>query len=123
MRREAKTYIYFNLHRKDWSQRLRGVVVGKHKTMTLTNVRFHVLESERQRAVAEERRNVHAFCLVDDGDWLEGMPEIRPGDTQQVRYNPFRGPHFTIGDRPVTGALRVYLHADGTAWAAGPIFA
>lgn len=115
----AKNYIYFNLHRKDWSRRQRGKVRSQLPIMTLTNVTFHVLENERQRAIQEGRRNVHAFCVVEDGDWMEGLPDDPKENVIGLRYNPFRGPHFTVGGRAVSHALRVYLFEDGTAFAAG----
>lgn len=87
--------VYFNLQKKLFSvvDTKTGRVVDHVSNLTLSNVRFTVRESGRQRVIKERRKNVHAFVV---GDWFRF-----PADTQEmvrdvhlVSYNPYKGPHF-----------------------------
>lgn len=88
--------LYVNLNRKGpegervYSVRQRGLVVAHVLEALLEGVVFVVGEKGRQRAIREQRHNVHAF--------VRGTPaqDLPTGEPVRVTYNPFRGPSFTI---------------------------
>jgi hypothetical protein len=95
--------VYFNLHKKVWSvlaKSEKGWRLWKHSPrVLLSDVTWKVSEAGRQRVLRERRKNVHAFAI---GTWLEqdhdvsAIPVMFP-----VEYNPYKGPYFTMLDKPV----------------------
>lgn len=60
----------------------------------LSDVKFVVRESGRQRVLREKRKNVHTFV---EGEWARGKKAQRLFGTcyfTPVKYNPYTGPKF-----------------------------
>src|SRR4051794_31587106 len=81
-------WVYFNLHRKNWSIMARHRVVGHADTLALDNATFRVREAGRLRVLATKRKNVHAFVC--------GRRSTAPSSEAAVRvsYNPYKAGHF-----------------------------
>ena len=110
MTRSLRVFVYRNLHRDCFSvvDLSTGRVAAHARGVLLRDARFVVREAGRQRALREDRRNVHAGVegtLVIDPD--EGW---RPRRTTVVSYSPSRGPDFTDArGRPVREAAFAWL--------------
>lgn len=84
--------VYFNLHRRCWSVRQRGRVIGHATTMSLINVEWRVQPSGRERVRREGRKNVHAYAsgCIHPVFTFDGFEEV-------VRYNPYKLETFVVG--------------------------
>lgn len=106
--------VYWNFHKKLFSVRVKGKVVGHARRIWLHEVRFKVSEAGRQRVLREKRKNVHA---VVRGRWI-ATPRWAQVETMTVHecpvsYNPYRGPNFTDGQgNPKHWGSYVRLAAD-----------
>ena len=87
--------VYYNLHRKCLSMRVKGVVVDHPHAVVLKNVKFRVQPAGRDKVLKEKRKNVHAFVcgqLVETYGatipWNNGK-KIFSTDFQVV-YNPYK---------------------------------
>ena len=89
-----KTEIYRNLHKKCFSVRQRGRVVGHlmddpTEHVLLKDVKFAVQPAGRRKVLREKRKNVHAFVR---GDMVSPHSVPYPGlnqFTNEVTYNPY----------------------------------
>jgi len=89
-----KTEIYRNLHKKCFSVRQRGRVVGHlmddpTEHVLLENVKFAVQPAGRRKVLREKKKNVHAFVR---GDMVSPHSIPYPGlgeFTNEVTYNPY----------------------------------
>lgn len=112
--------VHRNLHRKCWSvqEKVDGAwrVVAHAARVELVDVAFNVRRVGRRRAVAEQRRNVHAFAA----GIVSRAPERLDHLAQPVGYNPFVADHFVdrIDGAAVLGAYRALFY--GSAWAIEP---
>lgn len=97
--------VYFNLHRRCWSIRQRGLVVGHAKTITLTNVSWRVNKAGRERVRREGRKNVHAYA---DGAVYPVF--TLDGTEHRVRYNPYELETFVVGTKEVPLFTSVFAH-------------
>lgn len=88
--------VHFNLHTHRWSVTAmeginRGRVVEHADNFALTDCRFVVSEAGRQRVLANQCRQVHA--------WVEGRvaPAVTepPAGATEFTYNPYRAATFT----------------------------
>ena len=88
--------------------RVAGKVIAHVPEITLTNVRFHVSESGRQRVIANKCREVHAWAI---GEIVETKST---GNAQPITYNPYRSGSFTVRETgiPVTSAAFVHFTKD-----------
>nr|USU31531.1 hypothetical protein NG677_19755 [Methylobacterium sp. OTU13CASTA1] len=104
------TEIYRNLNKACWSVREGGIVVAHVDAACMRQVSFHVSEAARQRAIRLRQRAVLA--------WARGTLFEAPlqGSSERIRFNPFDGAHFEMGDFIVTEASLVHFLADGTCW-------
>ncbi len=115
-----RVFVYFNLHKKCFSIKAlegakKGLVIAHRDTVILTDCRFKVSESGRQRVLREKRKNVHAgvtgiwFEKVFDDKDFEHMSIIG----QAVTYNPYRYDSFVVKttEQPVKDARIVALKA------------
>ena len=89
-------HVYYNLHQGGFSIRDKktGLVVAYAQTLKLENAIFKVSEKGRQHVIREKRKRVHAFV---EGEFVWGdheLPEL--SDYQEVYYNPYITPFFTI---------------------------
>lgn len=81
----ARVWVYRNLHGKSghrYSLRQRGLVVAHGDTVILSDVRFVVSESGRQRVIATRRKNVHAYIVGKLALSCDVLP-------LKVIYNPY----------------------------------
>ena len=125
-----RSYVYFNLQRRVWSERQAGKVIDHPTFLILKDARFLVGKAGQARVRAEGRKNVPAGVSgIRDLDALKidylvegyghGMPTHAKG-WREVVYNPyvndtFVQPGFPV---PVITAPLVYmainpLHNDG----------
>ena len=102
--------VYYNLHKHLWSvlsMTPKGWRVFTHSdVLTLDNVTWKVSEAGRQRVIREKRKNVHAFAIGELATILTAVPDDSV-TWHPVRYNPYEGPHFKIGNNPVTNSVQV----------------
>jgi hypothetical protein len=102
-----KAQVYFNLHRGLFSVKQGGTVRGHGSIVKLLNVKFTVNESGRQRVLAEQRKNVHAF--------VNGTLDVYNGSDLQGYREAYYNPYFvsTFVDKatykPLTEAEEVLL--------------
>jgi len=57
---KKRVFVYFNLHKKVWSVRQSGKVVGHTEHIMLKDCRFLVGKKGRERVIREGKKNVHA---------------------------------------------------------------
>lgn len=99
--------VYYNLHRHLWSVKAlegqnKGRVIAHAKRLVLTDVKFKVNESGRQRVIRERVKNVHAFIIgnltaIEDVAWLYletgivngNWPDVSEADKCYITYNPY----------------------------------
>ena len=102
--------IYRNLHRGGFSIRdcRTGLVIGYTDDAVVRNARLVVQPGGRRRAIAERKRNVHAFVR---GEIAEAEAEAAAEVTMEVTYNPFRHETFVMREtgEPVVDAELVVL--------------
>jgi hypothetical protein len=102
-----KVKVYFNLHNRLFSIVHDRRVVAHIPEVKLTDVKFKVSESGRQRVLAQERKNVHAF--------VEGIFDHQPHGLemlgQGVTYNPYKYETFvrTYDKSPILTAKAAVL--------------
>lgn len=105
--------VYKNIHKKGYSIRQEGLVVGHTEDATILDGEFIVREPGRQRTLRHKVKNVHA--------WVEGtLQTTRPQIPLKVRisYNPYKNSTFVdrVGNE-IRNARLVVLRWDGvTAW-------
>ena len=104
-----RTYVYFNLQRRVWSERQAGKVIGHPRFIWLRDARFLVGKAGQARVRAEGRKNVHAGIsgvnLFHD--------DAYEGEAVLVTYNPYQNDTFVMvnGGDPVTVADKVAMFA------------
>ena len=85
-----RVFVYRNLHRKCYSVRSMetGRVICHVDSITLTDAKFKVGKSGRERVLRERRKNVHAGVVghVADVSLL--------GQSIKVTYNPYKWTSF-----------------------------
>lgn len=112
----AKYYIYRNLHRgQAFSVKHRGRVIERQEQILALDVEFHVSDAGRRRAVAEGKRNVHAYAVADR--YVTYTSAIGTHFLQPISYNPFKGPTFTVNGEPILRAYAVVFEG-GRCWLA-----
>ena len=96
-----KVRVYRNLTRDCWS--VQHYVKGKgwrlleHRDyVQIILARPKVQEAGRQRVIREKKKYVHAF---PEG-WMLNGEEIFWHNVRPVKYDPYKGPDFTIDGRP-----------------------
>jgi hypothetical protein len=111
--------VYRNLNQHTWSLRDPHTrrVVEHAPSVEIVDAVCVVSERQRQRAVDEGRRNVHAYVRGRLVSTSSSPP--RTGLWHRVRYNCFKAPFFVSADFPdaaILGAARAYFRDDGAAW-------
>ncbi len=91
--------VYWNLHKKKFSIKEDNLPVRHETLFLLCNCRFAVSKKGRTRVITEKRRNVHAYIYAENFVDLKIIQDQFP--LGQVRYNPYRGEHFTLNDTPI----------------------
>ena len=92
------------------SGRKRWIVVAYATRITLQDVTFKVDERKRQKVIAEQRKNVHAYAI----GVRSGVVPLLDGG--RVSYNPYKGPSFTFDGKPVDGLPFVRLAETVEGW-------
>lgn len=94
--------VYYNLHKHCLSVKYKNKVVGYTNYIVLDEITFRVSESGRQRVLAEQSKNVHAYVQGRVTAWLPRMPKTR------CTYNPYKNSTFIIRNtqQPIHNAKR-----------------
>ena len=95
--------VYYNLHKKCLSMRVKGVVIDHPHAIILKNVKFRVQPAGRAKVLKEKRKNVHAFVC---GQLVETYGPTTPWHSRkkifspdfQVVYNPYKHKTFIKKD-------------------------
>jgi hypothetical protein len=95
---------YRNLHRGDWSIRVKGKVVDHRADVVLANVTFHVGAAEQKRIAAGAARSVHAWAV---GDLIDYVPQ---GARVAISYRPKERASFFRRDTGAAIATADYVH-------------
>ena len=121
-----RSYVYFNLQRRVWSERQAGKVIDHPTFLILKDARFLVGKAGQARVRAEGRKNVHAGI---SGEWLAKLDadenwsyseiskifnaDIVTGLADLVTYTPYQNDTFVMvnGGDPVTVADKVAMFA------------
>lgn len=131
--------VYRNLHNRHvgysvkHSGKVRSQRGGVH-IVQLRNASFKVSEAGRQRVLREKKKYVHAYavgslCLAGDYLWAAHSVSKQGQRVESVwmhdegfdraKYDPKKGPDFTLDGRPLAGADMVILNGTGM-WVKGP---
>lgn len=86
--------VYYNLHKKCFSIRHKGIVISHANTVKLADVTFVVRKAGRERVLREKKKNVHAFVRGN----LLSTNGIHLGIQHTARYNPYIRDTFFDGD-------------------------
>lgn len=90
--------------------RKRWLVVAYATSIMLRGVTFKVDETKRQKVIAEQRKNVHAYAI----GVRSGVVPLLDGG--RVSYNPYKGSSFTFDGEPVDGLPYVRLAETVEGW-------
>ena len=109
-----RSYVYFNLQRRVWSERQAGKVIAHPEYVALKDARFLVGKAGQARVRAEGRKNVHAGV---SGLNIVNLPlrvriDAYSDEWRTVTYNPYRHDSFVLvggngsqhGQKPVSSA-------------------
>jgi hypothetical protein len=100
----AKVFVYRNLRLRKF--RVRDLESGQESDVDevwLTNVKFHVSQAGRLKALRDGERNIHAGLI---GTRLEQPPQTVRCDVP-VGYNPLQGPYFTTSGHQAIHSAKV----------------
>lgn len=119
-----RVFVYKNLHKDTYSLRTNGRVFRHSDWVMLSDVKFKVSETLRQKVIAERQKNIHAGPL--GAGWSTDVYEIRTRllvvekDLQEIYYNPYKTDSFVLKDNHdvrLSGASEVFLTPAGVyAW-------
>jgi hypothetical protein len=98
----------------------RGVIKASAKQVRLSGVEFRVREAGRQRALRENRKNVHAFAVGQLVDYVHPSDprDMEPMVGRAAFYDPIRFPSFVDRDtkNPVTAVSAAHFDEDGIVY-------
>ena len=110
--------VFYNLHKKIWSVRYRGVVLEHSRYVELDGVSFDVQPAGNARVRREKRKSVHAFVrgkqIMNRRKCLSRPNLIDlPSNWKEVTYNPYKHKTFVFKDtgKPVKKAEKVMMDA------------
>lgn len=123
----SRWYVYRNLHKKCWSLKKDGKVIGHYQwfmfdggpTADYSYAGFKVSESGRQRVIREQRKNVHAFAWgyypEFDEENIKAQMDFDKEKLIKVTYNPYKYGCFTqSGTNIAVGyGQTIYFTPDG----------
>lgn len=103
-----KSKVYFNLHKFMFSVQQNNLVVLHTDGLKLTDVKFQVRESGRQKVLQEKKKNVHAFV---NGTFQGTITEADTSEYKQATYNPYKYSSFVDKEteEPLKEASEVIL--------------
>ena len=87
-----KVDVYFNLHKKTWSVRQGGKVVGHTDQISIKDAQYVVIQKGNERVRREKRKNVHAYVR----GYVDTLPYIMADDIKLVSYNPYKNISFVV---------------------------
>jgi hypothetical protein len=118
----AKYYIYFNIHKKCYSVKLRGKVIQHFDNAVVAVPEFRVSAAGRERVRREQKKAVHAYIVTDDIVFLQlAAPAFRQflvacglqafvAIKKTAHYNPYKNESFVDNDgNALYNAHRAYL--------------
>ncbi|HDV4621012.1 TPA: hypothetical protein RIO42_005850 [Bacillus anthracis] len=92
---KQKVKVYVNLNQQGRFSIVdckSGLVVAYAENVTITNAKFHVGESGRQKILASNRKRVHAWVT----GFFVAADTVQPSDLKtEVYYNPYTHEKFT----------------------------
>jgi hypothetical protein len=91
---EKPVYVYRNLHTKGYSIKQSGKVVAHAKRLCVSNCKFIVSESGRQRVIKEKQKNVHAFIKGTYTTSGMGTTAEKNDLPVEITYNPYTDNSF-----------------------------
>jgi len=98
----------------------RGVIKASAKQVRLSGVEFRVREAGRQRALRENRKNIHAFAVGRLVDFVHPSDprNIEPMAGRTAFYDPFRFPSCVDGETndPVVAVSAAHFDEDGVIY-------
>ena len=121
-----RSYIYFNLQRRVWSERQAGKVVAHPEYVVLKDARFLVGKAGQARVRAEGRKNVHAGVSgLNITHMVQAIPLMPDGALSidhemhwhRVTYNPYKHDSFVrlggqYGPKPIASAKHAVMLAE-----------
>ena len=88
---DKRLYVYWNLHKKTWSVRQSGKIVGHSDLIFLKDCRFLVGKAGQARVRREKKKNVHAGV----SGYLAMSAEVPDNELGcYVMYNPYKNDTF-----------------------------
>jgi len=105
---QGKSKVYFNLHKLVFSVQQKNLVVLHTAGVKLTEVKFQVRESGRQKVLQEKKKNVHAFV---NGTFNHTLTEADTSEYREATYNPYKYSSFVDKEteQPLHTASEVIL--------------
>jgi hypothetical protein len=108
-----KVFVYRNLHKKQWSIKQFGLVVGHAEVLLIRDAEFKVGEAGRQRVLQEKKKNVHAGIFGYVANPSEIKATYQDDDHIHyhlpVEYNPYPAGCFYSRDH---GPVKTINKAD-----------
>ena len=89
---DKKIEVYFNLHKKTWSVRQSGKVIGHTDYIQVKAPQFVVSQKGNERVRREKKKNVHAFVR----GYVESRLPVFPSKMRFVTYNPYKNSSFVV---------------------------
>ena len=89
---DKKIEVYFNLHKKTWSVRQSGRVVGHTDYIQVKDPQYVVSQKGNERVRREKKKNVHAFVR----GYVESRLPVFPSKMRFVTYNPYKNSSFVV---------------------------
>ena len=83
--------VYWNLHKRIFSVRSKGIVRDHAHTVVLQNVKFVVQLAGRAKVLLEQKKNVHAFVKGEVNNEFS-LDYLQP--FQRAVYNPYNADTF-----------------------------
>jgi len=103
-------HVYWNIQKKLWSIRHKGIVIEHSRAVTLSNCVFVVQQGGRDRVLKEKRKNVHAYVKgipTYDDIHFEAIDHMI-----KISYDPYKCNHFydvKNGNKIVSADYAVFL--------------
>ena len=85
-------HVYWNLNKKCWSVRHKGLIIKHLKTMTMQDCSFHVQPAGRERVVKTKVKQVHAYVKGN----ITGEDVTTTSIGKRISYNPYKRDHFVF---------------------------
>ena len=105
----SKVDVYYNLHKKIFSVRYKGIVILHSDDVFIKDAEFVVQPAGRAKVLTERKKNVHAFVRgtlsnIQNSEDYFSMPD-------QATYNPYKYSTFVNKEteEPLYNAKIVHL--------------